>query len=582
MGTDLDFSSLASSRTGASHSHPMFDFLTGFAPRKLKDLFRWVEYLYYNSAHIFAALKKFSEYPITHVQVKAKEEALKDNWTNVLDKVIKVRNVAIKSGLDLHLYGNSFISVYKPFNRFLVCHRCKAKTNIRKTKYSFKYKSLAFSYNCMGCSQQVQGQIKDEPAATKERINIIRWDPKLMDINYNPITGESKYYYTIPMDLKSKIQKGDTHIINTMPLEFLKALQKETVFEFADGQIYHMKIDPPAGIESQWGFPPLTATIKLFFYAAILRKANEAIALEYITPFRVLHPAPISGAADPASQINLAKWRNELQNNIRKWRRDPLHIMFAPAALGVTLMGGNGRALLTLGEVKEAEDNIIAAMGIPREFLYGGLSFTGSAITLRMLENQLQTYTTHLNDQLVWLIDQTSKILGWASVEAEYTPFKLIDDAQQKQMLLAINQTNQAISTTTILELNDMDIHEERDKRKQEQLDEARMTMALQKEMQQMQNTLAIQAQNEAAMQGGNGLAYNPQQVVAKAEEIMSTFAQMDQGMVKSYMSHLSQEDPVMYAVVKDRMATQEQMNKQQAASQIRQQNAAGANGGAV
>jgi hypothetical protein len=311
----------------------------------------------------------------------------------------------------------------------------------------------------------------------------------------------------------------------------------------------------------------LTATIKLFFYAAILRKANEAIALEYITPFRVLHPAPISGTADPAAQINLARWRQELQANIRKWRRDPLHIMFAPAALGVTMMGGNGRALLTLGEVKEAEDNIIAAMGIPREFLYGGLSFTGSAITLRMLENQLQTYTNHLNDQLNWIISHVAKVLGWNVVEGEYTPFKLIDDAQQKQMLLALNQTSQSISTTTMLELHDMDIWEERDKRKQEQLDEARMSLMLQKELQQLQNTLAMQAQSEAAASGGAGLSYNPQQVIARAEEIVSTLQQMDPGTSRSHMDHLSQEDPVMYAVVKDRMDTQEQMAKQQASA---------------
>jgi hypothetical protein len=419
----------------------------------------------------------------------------------------------------------------------------------------------------MNCNSNVQGKIKDEPVANKEKINVIRWDPKLIDINYNPITGESKYYYTIPQDLKSKIQKGDTHIISTMPYEFLKALQKETVFEFAEGQVYHMKVDPPAGIEAQWGFPPLTSTIKLFFYAAILRKANEAIALEYITPFRVLHPAPITGTADPAMQINLAKWRQELQNNIRKWRRDPLHIMFAPAALGVTMMGGNGRALLTLGEVKEAEDNIIAAMGIPREFLYGGLSFTGSAITLRMLENQLQTYTNHLNDQLNWIISHVAKVLGWNTVEGEYTPFKLIDDAQQKQMLLALNQVNQSISTTTMLELHDMDIWDERGKRKQEQLDEARMSMELQKELQALQNTLAMQAQNEAAAGGGNGLAYNPQQVLARAEEVVSALQQMDSGTARSHMDHLSQEDPVMYAVVKDRMDTQNQMAKQQAAA---------------
>jgi hypothetical protein len=392
---DLGLLELTGTRGGASHPNPMFDFLTGFAPRKLKDLFRWVEYLYYNSAHIFAALKKFAEYPITDITIDSNDEALKTNWTRVLVEVVKAKAMAIKSGLDLHLYGNSFISVYHPFNRFLICEHCNSRTGIKKVKYKFNLKALSFSYHCPSCHTLTLGQLKDERVSDEERINIIRWDPKLMDINHNPITGESKYYYTIPQELKHKVEKGDAHIVNTMPVEFLRAIKDDKVFEFADGQIYHMKIDPPAGIESQWGFPPLTATIKLFFYTAVLRKANEAIALEHIVPFRVLHPAPISGAADPAQQISLLKWRQELESNIKRWRRDPLHIMFAPAALGVTMMGGQGRSLLTLGEVKDAEDNIIAAMGIPREFLYGGLSFTGSAITLRMLENQLETYAGH-------------------------------------------------------------------------------------------------------------------------------------------------------------------------------------------
>jgi hypothetical protein len=565
---DLGLLELTGTRGGASHPNPMFDFLTGFAPRKLKDLFRWVEYLYYNSAHIFAALKKFAEYPITDITIDSNDEALKTNWTRVLVEVVKAKAMAIKSGLDLHLYGNSFISVYHPFNRFLICEHCNSRTGIKKVKYKFNLKALSFSYHCPSCHTLTLGQLKDERVSDEERINIIRWDPKLMDINHNPITGESKYYYTIPQELKHKVEKGDAHIVNTMPVEFLRAIKDDKVFEFADGQIYHMKIDPPAGIESQWGFPPLTATIKLFFYTAVLRKANEAIALEHIVPFRVLHPAPISGAADPAQQISLLKWRQELESNIKRWRRDPLHIMFAPAALGVTMMGGQGRSLLTLGEVKDAEDNIIAAMGIPREFLYGGLSFTGSAITLRMLENQLETYAGHQNEQLKWIIKQIAKILGWKPAEAKFTPFKLIDDAQQKQMIVGLNQVKPLVSDGTLLDLHDMDINKERDKRKQETLDETRVQLETQIEVQKLQNTLAQQAQSEASM--GAGLSYNPQAVIAQAEQIVGQMQQLDPGSVKSLLAQLSQEDPVMYAVVKDRWQTMQSVQRQQAVTQAR------------
>ena len=42
----------------ASQGSPLFDFLTAFAPRKLKDLFRLCEYLYFNSSQIYAALHR--------------------------------------------------------------------------------------------------------------------------------------------------------------------------------------------------------------------------------------------------------------------------------------------------------------------------------------------------------------------------------------------------------------------------------------------------------------------------------------------------------------------------------------------
>jgi len=561
---DPSFTLLAQSRYGTAHPNPTFDFLSGFAPRKLKDLFKWVEYLFYNSAHIFAALKKFSEYPITEITfTDSSDVGLKDKWKEILHETLDIKAISIKTGLDLHLYGNSFISVYKPFNRSLVCKTCNQATNINKLKqYKFKLKSLSFTYRCPSCGNKVQGKIKDEPVATIKRVNVIRWDPKLMDISHNPITGESIYYYTVPNEIKSRVQRGDKHIINTMPIEFLQAIRNKKIFEFAKDQIYHMKIDPPAGIESQWGFPPLTATIKLFFYAAVLRKANEAIALDHIVPFRVLHPAAISGNADPAQLMSLDRWQEELQQNIKRWRRDPLHIMFAPAALGVTMMGGQGKALMTLGEVQEAEANIIAAMGIPKEFLYGGLSFTGSAITLRMLENQLETYTGHLNRQMNWITKQLGKVLDLKVIEAKYTPFKLVDDTEQKQLMLQLNQMKPLVSDSTIMSMLDIDLDDERDKRKQEALTEARWNVDLQNEMQTLQNNLAMQARQEA--QSGTGLAYNPQAVLAKAEEIADILLRQSDGDRRSTMAHLSQEDPVMYAVVKDRVATMQALQKKQ------------------
>jgi hypothetical protein len=233
------------------------------------------------------------------------------------------------------------------------------------------------------------------------------------------------------------------------------------------------------------------------------------------------------------------------------------------------MMGGQGRSLLTLGEIKEAEDEIIAAMGIPREFLYGGLSFTGSSITLRMLENQLETYTGALNEQLNWIIGQSARILGWQQAEAKFMPFKLIDDTAQKQTLLALAQSTQQISNTTLYDMHDVDINDERRKREQEALDEVRFQMDLDHKVKKLQMSIAQQAQQEA--NAGTGLNYNPQAVLAQAEQLVDQLANTDPGSQRSVLAQLSQEDPVMYAVVKDRWQTRQSMERQQAVTIARQ-----------
>lgn len=549
----------------------MYDFLSGFAPRKIRDLMRWCEYLFYNSPVIFAALQKLATYPVTTVEIDTQDRVHKESWEELLKHALDVKSTAITTAIDLKVYGNSFISVYKPFNRTLRCELCTAHTGITHAgEYKFQLKTLKFKYVCQGCKKNTTGTIVDRRVADKQRISVIRWDPKLMDIDYNPITGKSKYYYTIPGDLKTKVEKGNTHIINTMPLEFLKAIQAGKIFEFKEGQIYHMKTPAPAGIDAQWGLPPLTALIKFFFYTAVLRKANEAIALDHIVPFRVLHPAPISGTADPATQVNLANWQSKLEENIKQWRRDPLHIMFAPTALGVTMMGGQGRSLLTLGEVKDAEETIIAGLGVPREFLYGGLTLAGSGISLRMLENQLETDAFQQNDQLEWLIGQVAEVLNWRPVKARFVPFKLVDDTEQKGLVLQLQQLlGNPISKGTLLETANLDLAKEREKAEQEALDDMRSQMKIQKEQQKLMNSASQQAQ-QAAM-NGQGLGYNSQAVMAAADQMAQQLMQLDPGTRRSQMDHLSQEDAVMYACVRDRLESYAQMNRQQGNAQAQQ-----------
>jgi hypothetical protein len=1003
------------------HPNPYYNYSQIYSPKRLKELFKWCEYLFYNSAHIYSALRKFGEYPITEVIYETTNKALKDKHKNLLERVIRARELLIKATLDKYVYGNAFISMYQPFIRYLKCTKCQTLTNVQNINYKFSVRQVSFSYTCPACKADVTASregIIDRKLMLSRKVNFIRWDPKLMDIDHNPMTGDSVYYWTIPQDLMQGVNSGHKTLIDTLPLGVLQAIKEGKKFKFAQDAIFHMKIGGPAGISPQWGLPPLISTLQLFHYTAILRKANEcvspealietpegliraddvrvgnlvrgcsgawcsvtdknyrpareeevgirvtiagmrglgqvyspkhpiltlqhlnpdnkqqireasgstygkhygqgkrppgkileyphlyeetycpaeqlsvgdyalyprmlpvepqivdvakytglaatdnyvygmccqetaeafekvengegvehntsgktakrifkqdntpkrfpakipmtsdlayilgwyagdgscnkssvifslgtddnawplcqaikrvfdlpvhsnmntegnlntiticnvvirklikgmisggarekrapieilngpndvklaylkglweadgylrenrgvlatsslnqaydvyrlllhlgcianirslwnpislivkgedyrlirngrhypvsingpskerlaalwegkedipevktgksgfiwknyyavrvckleevredtyidfkvakeetfsvagicshnSIALDFLTPYRILHPAQASGNADPVVQISLAKWKDEMSDHIKQWRRDPLHIMFSPIPIGMVQVGGQGRALLTLGEVQEAEKNIVAALGIPMEFLYGGLTKGGMEATLRLIENQLETHVNDLKDLLQWADDKCAQFLGWEKIPVSLTKFRMVDDYERQGTLFQIwsqgKQTGtEIVSDQTLEQTLDLDHKREQDQIKQEKLDTIRRQQEMEIEIRKLQDNMATRVQLEA-QQGPQ--SYNQQQIIAQADDIVQQFLNLDPGTRRSKLHQLQVEDLVMYSVVIQRLEQQQTSENQQAVAQNR------------
>ena len=556
-----------------NYADPMRLWVHSFSPRDLKQLFRWTEYLYYNSAQIYAGVKKFAEYPVTEINYLSDSEKLVSATKRLLEDILGIKRALIRASLDLQVYGNSFTSIHLPFKRYLKCSNCSFEVAVSAADYTYKPTAAAFNMTCTECKSTAVAEVKDRMILEPEQINIIRWDPKLIDISANTVTGDNEYYFSIPSDIKSAIYNGDRHLIETMPLNMLQTVAEDQLFKFNKNEIFHMKSDSPSGLESGWGYPSLTSAIHLFYHASILRKANESIALERMVPLRVMHPQAVSGAADPIMSLSMGKFMGEVEENIKRWRRDPNHIMMSPVAIGVAQVGGEGRSLMVSQEISQAEDNIIASMGIPKEFIYGGLSFSGSSVTLRMLENQLEPSTFQLNQLLKWISDKCSSFLGWEKIKVKLGDFRMIDDMQQRQMAMQLWQAG-VISKTTLAEMNGIDINEEREKIKTESLSDARNQKQVELEMQALQQDIGMQARQMAQQQqqqqmGTNGLTYDQQAVIGQADGIAQQFMQMDPGTRKSQLSSLQSEDYVMYSVVIQRLEQMQLDQKNQAYAQM-------------
>jgi len=550
---------------GNVYPNAFFDYLSRLLPRRLKLLFRWLEYLYANCGQVFSVIKKFSEYSVTSLTYETADKEQKDKLTEIMDKHIHIKATDIQIGIDYYIYGNSMTSLFKPFTRWLICKGCNNKHNGINYPYEWMNQKFEFKIKCSACGKHDIAKVEHEKLSDPKRLRVIRWDPKEIDINSNPVTGESEYYYNIPDSIKQKIRskKPDKFLINTLPWEIIETIKAKKIFKFREGQVYHMKCPSPAGINQEWGFPSLLGCMKPFFYTAILRKANEAIALERLVPWRILYPQAGSSNNDPAAYVTLSKFRNELTDAVRKWRRDPNMVKLSPIPVGMTQVGGEGKNLMVTSEIAQAEEVIVTSMGVPKEFIYGGLTHAGGSVTLRMLENLIFTYTDQLTECNQWITDQVCTFMGLKPVKVGMVDFKLVDDLQQKQLIGQLYQSK-AVSKTTFLKSLDIDADDERKAMIEDAIADARMQLDIDSRIKKMQNELAKKVEQQVA---GNPLQYDPQAVMQVAMQEAQTQAQMPADQRKARMQQLSAQDPVLEALVEKLVAQIHNQQKKQGAT---------------
>jgi len=526
--------------------------LRSFIPERIKEVFLLCDFLVYNSEQVLAALKKFSEYPVTDLTVTAKSESLTEKYKELLNGTLRMKSKNLIGGFDLMLYGNGFFSLYYPFVRYLMCEKCEHRVNITKADYTFNSKSFKFRQKCEACGHTL-AKIVDKPIKVADKLSLIRWDPKDIAINYEAMSDSAEYYLRISDVLIDKVTKGDKFVLSKVPMAIFRTIQKQQLgkdgkpclFKFKQEELYHMKMPAPAGINYGWGIPPIMAALNAVFYVNTLRKANEAIALERMLSFRIMHPGQRTSSAEPATRIRLDTWVTEMKQNYERFRVDPNHVMFSPVPVETSTVGGDGKLLMSIGELEAAETNILLALGIPREFVYGGLNNLGGSITLRNLENQLMNHSEMLLGFSQWVADRSAAYLGWAKVQVDMLPFKLIDDVQQKAADMQLFASG-LLSKRTLLQMHNHDYDDEQKQQLQEAIDEHKFQEEVGERVGELQNALQAQVK-QMAMGGGAG---GSEQIMETAYQYFEQLMQMPYEERKSALHQLQQEDYVTYSVV--------------------------------
>jgi hypothetical protein len=450
--------------TRLQYPNPFFDLSRHYLPKTVKTLFKYCRIYFYQNEFIHNLILKLAEYPITEfIYDGISNEKVAENYKELIEHYLNLKAFLIEVGLDYFTYGNCIISANMKFKRFLQCPVCGEQHPGENIK--FRWVNYEFVGGCPKCKNEVTFKVEDKYLKNPKYFKLIRWAPENITVDYDDLTGESRYFYTMNDRTNKSIREGKPEVVLRVPRLFIDAIKYSKKIELDANNIFHFKRPTLAEEDQGWGKPLLLPVMKILWYMQTLRRGNEAIVADHLIPMRSVFPSS-QGQLDPFTQMNLGQWRSNVEDQILKWRRDPNAIGIFPVPIGYQSLGGDARVLMVTPELKYLEESIINALGVPIEFVKGGSTWTSSSVSLRIVENHFLTYREELHKFLnYFVVPKVKHFLGYPDCQLRMRKFKMLDDVRSQEVLLQLAQIGK-ISDTYLLQELGVDVLEERRNKK--------------------------------------------------------------------------------------------------------------------
>lgn len=565
MSSSLASSARISGGSKLAYPSPFFDIASTYLPRNMREMFHYCEYYYRIHPVIHQAITKMAEYPVTDLIVEDEDPNIIKIWEELFNDQLDYKSFLVNSRLDLNCFGNAYITPFFPFTKTLTCKKCKKSFSAESILSHWTYSAYRFRLHCPSCGDRSDADVEDKYYVNPSRLKLIRWNVHNIVANGSEF-GSYHYFYKTPNVARNEWALGQKHKIAGTPQQFLDAAQKNKLIVLNNQNFYHMKRPSISGQDPTYGMPLMMPVLKDAFLFQIFKKSVEQILLEHAVPFRLLFPQAASASADVIATVPLAQWKRQVESAIQHWKRDNNSLGVLPYPIGKETIGGEAKVFLIGQEMQQQMEILITGMGIPREFIIGGLSWSGSNVSLKMLEN------TFINDRLAmrrltkFLMRRISPYIGVRPPkDISFKKFKMADDLQRKMLSFQFNQANK-LSDTTLLDECDYDSEKEdalmkkESKRRRDTVKEQMIANAeiqaeaqavmqkhgikTQADLQKYQLSLQKELESSGVPPGAD--------LLGMANDIAGKVTQMDPAQAQQYMQQLNASQPQMGGVVQD------------------------------
>jgi len=428
--------------------NPFQDVATSFAPVDLRGVLRWCEYVYLTFGTFRSVSRRVVRYFLTEVTLNGESDSERESIEDFLRDSMHLMRTLSQLGDDYMCYGNVFVSLYFPYIRVLECTECKTCYNTDRfpeDRLTYTSSDMSYSGTCPKCRHQGKFTWSDRRSPNKEDIKLVSWSPHEILIDCHPVSGSARYFWQMPQQLVQKVEEGDLHAVRHTPRAMLKCIKEASTsqpyFQFSSDALFHLRDSTLAGVKvSGWGIPPLLPNFKLIYYIQVLRRLDEAIAHDFIVPFRVLSPAMPKNnhgmAQDALASHAMSEFTSSMHNMVRKHRQDPTAVQVTPYPIQAQSIGGEGKALTPTAQISQALEELLNAMDYPAELYRGNLSLQTSPVALRLFEKSWGTLVDGYNELIHWILEKVCRHFLWGKVSGKLQSVTLADDLERKALSL--------------------------------------------------------------------------------------------------------------------------------------------------
>lgn len=575
-------------RNGAHHfPDPFLDMASLATPRSMSELLLLSEFLWVKNGTYSAAAGRIVRYFVTEVEFDKPDV----NLSKCLTKDIRAEENLVYSGDNVMAYGNDFTTMIRPFRRFLACNRCHS-TEVPIDSARWRFSDFRFFAYCHRCRQETRHSHVDRRSQEQDKFWIKHWSPHEMLIRHHPYSGSwrnNEYFWRISADLKNEIRKGTPFYVKSCPWEIIETIRRNELFQFAPDMLYHMFEPSLAGIRTAgWGLPRMLSNFSQAWYTQVLKRFNEALAQDYIIPFRTLTPEPVrSGAsgglvgADPVASVDMGQFTGNVRRMLSDHRKDPARWHVLPFPIKYQALGGEAKALAPKELLDQGTDEFLNGIGIPANLYRFDLQMQMVPSVLRLFQQNWVHLVNGYNGWVEWVVEQLCTTMNWDKPEsARLRPTRFADDLEVRNTLLQLASSNMVSRDTAFHPLGIKSKDEQRKIfQEQEEFEEdqrkyqerAQQREALRERMAGGGQQGGPQAMGGAAGAGGAQGAMTPADKLQQAQELAQEWASMPQAARTSEMRKVKSTDQVLWSLAKAQLQTIRQDAEAQGRQQLEQ-----------